>query len=307
MKTQGRTGRRTAKINTRDRHQDDKDLVCFKCGLKGHRAKECRQKTWCSRCKSETHKDATCRRKDKDNKEKQDGACRATEDRADDYAFKMTDGETGTRQVTVGSIQERGLMVDTGATSHIITDESKFKDFDTTFRTERHSVELADGTRCNGVAQRRGNAEFFLFDSRGQRHKVTLRDALFIPSYPQDIFSVKAATASGAKVVFEEGKDALITRDGNQFDIHVYGKLYYLHTEGESNDKCNACHDIQTWHEILGHCNYDDVIKLQNVVAGMRISAKHANLYKNARCVSRGSLPKPETENLMQGQRPLYS
>lgn len=22
--------------------------------------------------------------------------------------------------------------------------------------------------------------------------------------------------------------------------------------------KCNACHDIQTWHKILGHYNYDD-------------------------------------------------
>ena len=27
------------------------------------------------------------------------------------------------------------------------------------------------------------------------------------------------------------------------------------------------CHDIQAWHEILDHCNYDDVLKLQNVVA----------------------------------------
>lgn len=65
----------------------------------------------------------------------------------------------------------------------------------------------------------------------------------------------------------------LITRDGNQFKIHVYGKLDYLHT-GAWNDNCKACHDIQTWHEILGHCNYDDVISLQNVVEGMQIPGK---------------------------------
>lgn len=76
MKTQGKTGRRTAKTNTRDRH-DDKDLVCFKCAIKGHQAKECRQKTWCSQRKSETHKDATCRHRGKD-KEKQDGELQRT-------------------------------------------------------------------------------------------------------------------------------------------------------------------------------------------------------------------------------------
>ena len=280
MKTQGRVGRRPAKTTTRDRCKDDTDIVCFKCGTKGHRARECRQKTWCSRCRSDTHKDATCRRRDKDNKERQprqDGARKVAEEEDEDdadYVFKVTDRETGIQQWTASGIEERGLMVDTGATSHIITDMNKFKDFDSTFRPEKHSVELADGTRCSGVAQKRGRAEVSLIDSRGQRHKATLRDALYIPSYPQNIFSVKAATTSGATVVFKEGKDALMTRDGTRFNIHVYGKLYYLHTEGESNDKCNACHDIQTWHEILGHCNYDDVLKLQNVVDGMQIKGK---------------------------------
>lgn len=28
---------------------------------------------------------------------------------------------------------------------------------------------------------------------------------------------------------------------------------------------------MQTWHEILGHCNYEDVQKLQGVVKGMEI------------------------------------
>ena len=76
-------------------------------------------------------------------------------------------------------------MVDTGATSHIVTDITMFKSFDCAFRPETHTVELADGTRCSGVAQRRGNAEVSLIDSRGQRHKATLRDALLVPSFPQ--------------------------------------------------------------------------------------------------------------------------
>ncbi|KAL1279066.1 hypothetical protein QQF64_025739 [Cirrhinus molitorella] len=45
MKTQGKPGRRPAKKNTRVWIKDDTEIVCFKCGTKGHRARECRQKT----------------------------------------------------------------------------------------------------------------------------------------------------------------------------------------------------------------------------------------------------------------------
>lgn len=274
MKMQGRVGWRPAKTNTRERYKDDTNIVCFKCGTKGHRAKECRQKTWCTHCRSDTHKDATCRRKEKDNKNRRDDVNKVSEDGDADNVFKMRDGEIGSREQINGAIREKGLMVDTGATSHIITDLTMFKDFDSTFRPAKHSVELADGTQCSGVAQRRGNVEVSLIDDRGRRHRATLRDALYIPSYPQNIFSVKKATTNGATVIFKDGKDALITKRGTKYDIHVYGKLYYLHTEDESNDTCNACHDIQAWHEILGHCNYDDVLKLQNVVDGMQIKGK---------------------------------
>ena len=272
MKTAARYGRRPAKQSAYDRNNEDADMVCFKCGTKGHRARACRQKTWCSHCKSDTHKDATCRRKDR-----QDGARKVSEEKGgdgEDYAFRVKDKNKGNQRQPARSIQERGLMVDTGATSHIITDITKFKNFDDTFKPATHCVELADGTLCNGVAQRKGDAEVCLVDSGGRRHTTTLRKALFIPSYPQDIFSVKAATTSGATVVFKEEKDVLIHKDGTRFNIHVHNRLYYLHTEGENSDKCNACHDIQTWHEILGHCNYEDVLKLQNVVEGMQIKGK---------------------------------
>lgn len=65
-------------------------------------------------------------------------------------------------------------------------------------------------------------------------------------------------------------------KDGrfDRFAIHVYRKLHYLHTEIEDSDKCKTCHDMQTWHEILGHCNYEDIVRLQYVVSGMQIKGK---------------------------------
>ena len=113
--------------------------------------------------------------------------------------------------------------------------------------------------------------------SEGKQVKATLKKALYIPSYPQDIFSVKTATTNGASrsfkkfLNFKQGRDQLIHRDGTRFDINKCNRLYYLNTYGGENDECNACYDIQTWHQILGHCNYDDVSKLLNVVEGMKI------------------------------------
>lgn len=200
---------------TSDRGAESADIVCYRCGLKGHKARSCQRKQWCSYCKSATHRDATCRRR-----YQQDDAHKVFE-----YVFQVSD--TDAVKQRAHRANKKGLMVDTGATSHIINDISMFRRFDDTFQPLKHCVELANGEKTNGVAERRGDAEVCLIDSRGQHHYATLKRALYIPSYPQDIFSVKAATASGATVVFKQGEDALICRDGARFNIHEYNRLYY--------------------------------------------------------------------------------
>ena len=153
-----------------------------------------------------------------------------------------------------------------------------------TFDPNAHYMELADGTRMNNVALKRGDAEVCLQDREGRCVKVTLRKILFIPSYPQNIFSVKAAITNGAKFIFQEGQNELIHKEGTVFLIQVYDRLHYLktvntkqcvdNTENDmmSSDKVSSSCDVKTWHEILGHCNTDEVLKLPNVVEGMQIT-----------------------------------
>jgi len=246
----------------------DTDFTCYNCGQKGHKARACpsqnHKRPWCSYCKSSTHKDENCRRKKRDNVKQ---AADKEDNDEHTFVFRASDSQ-------FYSVQRKGLMVDTGATSHIITDIEKFKKFDDKFQPEKHYIELADGTRASGVALKRGDAEVCLIDNEGQQVKTTLRSALYIPSYPQDIFSVKAATTNGASINFQQGRDELIHKNGTKFHIQEYNRLYYLNTVNEDNDSCNGCYDIQTWHQILGHCNYDDVSKLQDVVEGMKIKGK---------------------------------
>ena len=184
--------------------------------------------------------------------------------------------------------------VDCGATTHMINDATKFKAVDKSFRPEDHMVKLADGSKVSGMAKMRRDAEVYLLDREGRQVKTRLRQALYIPTFPQNIFSVKAATANGAEVCFKDGDDWLVHKNGTKFKMDVYGRLYYLSTvEDENVDKVYGCHDMQTWHRILGHCNLDDVAKLEKVVEGMSIKGKHKKTVKYAH---RASSHKVETD-----------
>ncbi|CAB4016811.1 Retrovirus-related Pol poly from transposon TNT 1-94 [Paramuricea clavata] len=144
-------------------------------------------------------------------------------------------------------------------------------------------MELADGTRRNNVALKRGDAEGSIADENGKYVKAVLKDVLFIPTYPQNIFSVRAATSNGAKVKFSQDKNELVYKDGTTFIIEEHERLYCLNTVNQLNDDSNisssydkvslAC-NIYKWHEILGHCNFDDIMKLENVVPGMKVVGK---------------------------------
>lgn len=62
------------------------------------------------------------------------------------FAFVVSDNDT-----RFGKNINNNLLVDTGATSHIINDKSKFVAFDRNFDPNSHVIELADGSKANVV------------------------------------------------------------------------------------------------------------------------------------------------------------
>ena len=210
----------------------DGSITCYSCSQPGHKSSECRSKDkkkkkgkrWCSHCKSKTHNTDSAKTMSDDKSDERDAS----------FAFKVTDN--------FDSVRENSLLVDTGATAHILNDKSKFLKFDEDFKPENHYIELADGSRACGVVSAKGRAKIILHDVEGVAHEVFLEGALFIPSYRQNMFSVQSAI----------------------------GKLYYLNSTISSS----RAHTAQTWHRILGHCNMNDVLKLEGVVEGMKITSK---------------------------------
>ena len=75
-----------------------------------------------------------------------------------------------------------------------------------------------------------------------------------------------------------------------------------MSTTNKSEDSCQGCYDINTWHRILGHCNYDDIRKLLNVVKGVKIKEKIGTLNKNYESVPRENFFRAEIDNLTDVQ-----
>lgn len=188
------------------------------------------------------------------------------------FAFKLgqVDSDRG------GVLKQRGLMVDTGATSHIVTDEGKFKNFDESFKPRKHVLELADGLRASGIALKKGAASL-AERQYGSRGRDDADGGAVRPILSPRHFLGQGSDIQGSHSRIQEGQNKLIHKNGKNgmtFDINVYDRLFYLNTTDEEDadvEKCHACFDIKTWHEILGHCNYKDVLKLQNVTEGMTI------------------------------------
>ena len=149
---------------------------------------------------------------------------------------------------------------------------------------ETHFIELADGSKANNVALKKDTVEISLCDSFGNISVATLEDTLYVPSYPQNIFSVQAATAKGACVNFFSDSAQLVTKCGTKFNIERCGKLYYIQDSKLSSIQSssiqsssiqssllstvciNHSRNIESWHRALGHCNKDDILKLERCV-----------------------------------------
>ena len=250
------------------------DGTCFKCGKRGHKKSECWSKKngkWCTRCKSKTHDT----RERRSNIEKNDAAKKAenqieatgTENSEHTFAFKISDGSSECGK----SVLNSNLLVDTGASSHIVSDPSKFVSFDKAFYASAHIIELADGSKAKVVCGK-GVAKVKLYDINGS--PCVLNNALYVPSYKKDIFSVNAAVEEGGSISLDKQNKRFKSSDGATFNIEQVGHLYYLNSISSSKNNGST---LLEWHRILGHCNFSDIKKLESVVNGMKITSHKEN------------------------------
>ena len=280
---------------SRDAHCSSNDTVlqinnsfskihCYLCGQEGHKKNECRSNNgkynksgtasvnrYCVNCRSPTHNTQDCRRKKTTAKFARNTATKPPRynDDEDSFIFKVSVSTMNDNSHDIN--MKNNFLIDCGATAHIVCDKDKFVKFDDNFDSKNHIIELADNSRHQGIVVARGDAQIFLNDSHGIKREVILKDTLCIPSYKQDIISVNSLTNKGIKVIFGQDYAKMVAPNGTIFNINQSGKLYYVNNLISKAPKTRT---LEQWHNILGHCNVPDIIKLEKVVKGMHISDK---------------------------------
>ena len=90
---------------------------------------------------------------------------------------------------------EENLLFECEATTDIIKDKLKFINFDNSFTSETHSIELANGSRKKGEVSGKRDACTLL-------HEINNSWKMCVSTYNENIFSVQTATDNGAPVCF---------------------------------------------------------------------------------------------------------
>ena len=263
--------------NSRTTHQSEEHavmkaapVVCFACSQAGHKAFQCPNK---ERGRGRGHHGRgglRGRGNRYGNRGSMQNTAKSFDQFDDDHSFSFMTSEVSSDNLH--NFNEC-LLVDSGASSHVINSESKFLKFDKNFDPSSHYIELADNSISNDVVKGRGDAQMKITDEFGVERNITLHDALFIPSYKQNIFSVRAATERGALINFSSDRSELFASDGTKFEIVRRGKLYYLNNMKEKKTLPKI---LLEWHKIFGHCNVADILRMENIVTGMKITDKEA-------------------------------
>ena len=104
-------------------------------------------------------------------------------------------------------------LVDSGATHHIITDKSKFVSLDCDYDPQKHNLMLANGTTEYGKIKGKGLAYIVANDESGNPQCIRLCDALYVPSFTQNILSVMSLVNNGMQLFMKKNEVKL--QDGN--------------------------------------------------------------------------------------------
>ena len=118
------------------------------------------------------------------------------------------------------------MIVDCGATKHFVNNEDYFIDFDDKYRREEERLTLANGDILNYFAVARGTAKIHLRDKNGISHEAILPNALYVPTFPRSILSVKSATEKGGTVILGADGGTLRTKNGVEIPIGTKDRLY---------------------------------------------------------------------------------
>jgi len=234
---------------------------CFYCKEKGH---------WSNKCPKK-RQDRSGRRPSNSNRRD-----RSQNQSTGSSATVNSSPQAWTAMDTTSAmIAHAKWVLDSGATHHMTSDHSQFKDI-TPVQT---SISVANGATM--IAEGEGDVELDLM-VEGVKNQVTLKKVLYVPEMGSSgLVSVRCIQAAGGVVKFA-GNTVSITHGEK---LHAIAKLqhnaYILQTADPivaQRAKVDQKHGtLLDWHRRLGHISFDKVKQLENDHPEMVIDGGRTN------------------------------
>ena len=191
----------------------DREQKCFNCQKMGHIAKECRLKKTtheqtkaspmkCFKCGEHGHIAKFCRKQQKPEK-KFVSQSRRTNQRGSQNLFEEQNLEEEEEEEIFSFFQTsennlaNELVLDSGATSHMIKDKSFFIDID-----KDYSGTITNANSSKSLISGKRTVEIRVLDSNGSERKIRLSNALLVPNNTRNLVSVSKLRVTGNEVLF---------------------------------------------------------------------------------------------------------
>ena len=107
--------------------------------------------------------------------------------------------------MTATDTPPKGILVDSGCTSHLFGDRSYFTSWDEKFTPGSVEVILADGRTCRDAVTGRGNVTFPVKDDTGSILSIHMTGVLYMPKCEYaEIYSIRKGIETGDQVIFSK-------------------------------------------------------------------------------------------------------
>lgn len=218
--------------------------VCFRCGRRGHFARECKTK----------------------NVYKIKQSAQKLERRADTEP-KTTMLMSTTEEVMLGEQRNPIWCIDSGCTGHMCNEREIIKDFtrlDSELNLANNESTQITGTGKVSIRVNTGSEE----------RRVDIEKVFYVSDLRTNLLSVAKMTDRGFEVRFRK-KDAIVIDENSKIHMHAdrVGNLYHVRMSQNSvNNVEVAKKPIDMWHERLGHLNERDLknMKKNQLVHGLK-------------------------------------
>ena len=125
---------------------------------------------------------------------------------------------------------EKGILIDSGCTTHLFREESSFTNWDTQVDIGEIKLVLANGSIASDVIKGKGTVCITARASDGTETTITLHDCLYYPecSFFGIISLDQAVSQNIDKAIFEKEGSYLRTLDGIEIPLRRSGNLHFL-------------------------------------------------------------------------------